>query len=70
MDYEITAEEVRKLRFVSLSRKLEAAWSAKQYDKVWSIAKEMLPISDEHNKVALQKYVDGAEAELNKQHPR
>jgi tetratricopeptide (TPR) repeat protein len=67
---QLTAEEVRKLQFVSLGRKLEAAWSARQYDKVLSIAKEMLPISDENNKVALRKYVDSAEAGLKKQNTR
>jgi Flp pilus assembly protein TadD len=63
----MTAGENKKLQFVSLSKRLETAWNTKEYDKVLSIAKEMLPLSDENNKAALQKYIESAEVEIKKQ---
>lgn len=64
---ENTAAEARKLQSVSLGRKLEAAWNAKDYQTVISVAKEMLPLAGEQNRASLEKYIETAEAEIKKQ---
>ncbi len=63
----MTDDENKKMKFVDLSRKLNEAWQARRYQDVIAIADQMLPLTDETNKPALQKFIEGARAELTKQ---
>lgn len=62
-----TSDEGNKMQFVSLSRKLESAWNEKRFKDVLTLANQMLEISDDKNKAALQSYIARAETELKRQ---
>jgi len=54
------AAEKKKSRLVPLFYRLEDAYKAKKYDEVISLARQILPESDEKNRAVLYQYLVGA----------
>ncbi|MFZ1702672.1 MAG: hypothetical protein WBO10_13595 [Pyrinomonadaceae bacterium] len=62
-----TLDETNKLRFVSLGKKLQAAWTAKRYSEVIDLAGQMLPLAAPANRVPILQYLAESHKALGNQ---
>lgn len=62
-----TLDETNKLRFVSLGKKLQAAWTDKRYSEVVELAEQILPLADVANKIPVLQYLAESHKALGNQ---